>query len=169
MNARPVQPERPEIRVKVADFAVARGDVVIVTVGLGSCIAIALYDAVARVGALAHILLPSEGMSPDTRNGAKFPSTAVPLLRERMRALGAQDGRLRAKLAGGASMFASLLPGAGVSMGERNVLASRGALERAGIPIVGQDVGGGHGRSVYFYLGTGELHVRSLKMGDVVL
>ena len=158
-----------EIRVKVADFAVGRGDVLISTIGLGSCVAIALYDPESRIGGLAHILLPSEGMSPDAHNRAKFPATAVPLIRERMRALGAHDARIRAKIAGGASMFANLLPTGGLNMGERNVVATRSALERAGIPIVGQDVGGECGRSIYFFLESGELHVRSLKKGDVVL
>ena len=66
--------------MKVADYAVASGDAVISTIGLGSCVAIVLHDPVARVGGLAHVLLPSEAMSRDTGNRAKFPGTAVPLL-----------------------------------------------------------------------------------------
>ena len=62
-----------QIRVKVADYAVARGDAVIATLGLGSCVAIAVHDATAGVGGLAHVLLPSETMSRDRSNRAKFP------------------------------------------------------------------------------------------------
>src|SRR5581483_257702 len=79
----------------------------------------------ACAGAMAHILLPSRSLARDTSNPAKFPETAVPLLVERLVALGADPRRLVAKLAGGASMFAALmLPGA-VQMGERNVDAAR--------------------------------------------
>jgi chemotaxis protein CheD len=158
-----------EVRVKVADFAVANGGTVLVTVGLGSCVAIALHDAQAQVGGLAHVLLPSTGMSQDRSNRAKFPSSAVPLLCERMQALGARSGRIRAKIVGGASMFTSLLSATGLQIGERNIMATRVALERAGIPIVAQEVGGDYGRSVYFHTQDGRLVVKSLKAGHVIL
>ncbi len=158
-----------ELRVKVADAAVGRGEVLLTTIGLGSCVAIALHDPALQVAGLAHILLPSETMSHDRGNRAKFPQTAVPLLLERMRALGARDSRLCAKLVGGASMFTSLLPSGGLQIGERNLLATRAALALAGVPIVGEDVGGGHGRSVYFHALDGRLEVRSVAKGNVVL
>ena len=160
---------RAEIRVKVADFAVADARAMLVTVGLGSCVAIALYDPQVRVGGLAHVLLPSTGMSQDRTNRAKFPSTAVPLLCERMQALGARTGRIRAKIVGGASMFTSLLSATGLQIGERNVVATRAALEHAGIPIVGQEVGGDYGRSVYFDVHDGSVTIKSLRAGHVVL
>lgn len=155
--------------MKVADFAVANGDTLLVTVGLGSCVAIALHDAQAQVGGLAHVLLPSTGLSQDRTNRAKFPSSAVPLLCERMQTLGARAGRIRAKIVGGASMFTSLLSASGLQIGERNVVATRVALEQAGIPIVAQDVGGDYGRSVYFHVQNGRLVVKSLKAGHVHL
>jgi chemotaxis protein CheD len=156
-------------RVRVADVATGKGEIVIATVGLGSCVAIMLHDAAARIGGLAHILLPSQSLSKDRANRAKFPATAVPLLLEQMRALGARDDRVTAKIAGGASMFAALLPSSSLQMGERNVIATREALECAKIPLLAQDVGGGHGRSVYFHVSTGAVEVRSLAKGDVVI
>ncbi len=157
-----------EIRVKVADYAVSQGDVILSSVGLGSCIAIALYDARTGVGGLAHILVPSPTLSRDTSNPAKFPSTAVPLLVEEMRRRGASQS-ITAKIAGGASMFASLIPSGGINMGERNAIATRQALTDAGLPLLAEDCGGEHGRSVYFHLGDGRLEIRSLKIGNRVL
>ena len=154
--------------MKVADFAVGKGGGVISTIGLGSCVAIAIYDKQARVGGMAHVLLPSEGLSRDKDNRAKFPGTAVPLLLEEMRKLGAR-GPFTAKIAGGSSMFGALLPSGGINMGERNVLSSRQALSEAGIPLAAQDVGGDYGRSVYFHLDDGRMLVRSLKSGDRAL
>ena len=157
-----------EIRVKVADYAVGHGDAVLATIGLGSCVAIMLYDAAAQVGGLAHILLPSEGLSRDTSNRAKFPSTAVPLLLEEMRRVGAW-GKPVAKIVGGASMFGSLLPSGGVNMGERNVEATKRVLRSADIPLLAHDTGGDYGRSVYFSMTDGRVLVRSLKVGERVL
>ncbi len=154
-----------DLRVRVADYAVAKGNDVISTIGLGSCVAIVIYDRQTRVGGMAHVLLPSEGLSRDKDNRAKFPGTAVPLLLEEMRKLGAR-GPFTAKIAGGASMFGALIPAGGINMGERNVVSSRQALSEAGIPLAAQDVGGDYGRSVYFHLDDGRVFVRSLKSGD---
>jgi chemotaxis protein CheD len=158
-----------EVRVKVADAAVEKGDVTISTIGLGSCVAIMLHDAERRVGGLAHILLPSETLSQDRSNRAKFPTTAVPLLLEKMRALGANRSCIVAKLAGGASMFATLLPTSGLHMGERNLIAARAALARASIPVIAEDVGGGHGRNVFFSVASGDVEVRSMVRGNVII
>ncbi|HET7583411.1 MAG TPA: chemotaxis protein CheD [Gemmatimonadaceae bacterium] len=158
-----------EIRVKVADAAVGQGDAILSTVGLGSCVAIALLDAQAGVGALAHVLLPSATMARDQSNPAKFPSTAVPHMLKAMRALGARESRVTAKIAGGASMFTNLLSNGGLQMGERNILATREALSRAGIPLIAQDVGGGHGRSILFHVADGTLEVRSIVHGNMKL
>ena len=158
-----------EIRVRIADYAVTGEQALLTTTGLGSCVAIALHDAEAGVGGLAHVLLPSVALVRDSGNRAKFADTAVPLLLDEMRALGARPERVRAKLAGGACMFAPLLPANGIAMGERNVLAARQALAAAGVPVVAQDVGGEHGRSVSLHLPDGRLVVTSLRHGHVVL
>ena len=160
-----------EIRVKVADYAVGGGrdEQTLTTIGLGSCVAIMLYDAVARVGGLAHVLLPSESMARDRSNPAKFPTSAVALMLAEMTRLGADARRVSAKLVGGASMFASLMPAAGINIGERNVAAARQALAERGVPIVAEDVGSDHGRSVYFRLQDGRVEVRSLKKGNRVI
>jgi chemotaxis protein CheD len=157
-----------EIRVRVADLAVGRAGDVITTVGLGSCVAIVLHDARARVGGLAHILLPSEAVSRETGNQAKFPGTAVPLLLEQMAALGAGRG-VTAKIVGGASMFTALLSSTGVNMGDRNVDATVRALEAAQIPLVARDTGGDYGRSVSLDVSTGRVDVRSLRRGNIAL
>ncbi len=151
-----------EIIVKVADWAAERGDRVLVTLSLGSCVAIMLHDPGANAGAMAHVLLPSKSLARDASNPAKFPETAVPLLVERLRTLGADPRRLVAKLAGGASMFMQLMAPGTVQMGERNVAAARDALRAAGIPIAREAVGGEVGRSVRFHVADGRVEIRSV-------
>ena len=63
-----------ELRVKVADYAVGRDEQILITIGLGSCVAILLYDEATRVGGLAHAVLPDESMARDRSNPAKFPA-----------------------------------------------------------------------------------------------
>lgn len=158
-----------EIRVKVAECAVGRDEQTLITIGLGSCVAIVLYDQTARIGGLAHVLLPDESMARDRSNPAKFPASAVTVLLAEMTRLGADARRVRAKLVGGASMFSNLLPTGSINIGDRNVAAARQALTRNGIPIVAEDVGSDHGRSVHFHLDNGRVEVRSLRKGNRVL
>jgi chemotaxis protein CheD len=157
-----------EVRVNVAEFAVARDRGLLTASGLGSCVAIVLYDASTRIGAVAHVLLPSAELSRDRTRPAKFPASAVPLLLSEMQALGSW-GRPTARLVGGASMFGALLAAGGVNIGERNITASRGVLAEAGIVVTGEDVGGDYGRSLVFDVSDGSLRVRSLGRGERVL
>lgn len=151
--------------MKVADCRAGAQDTVLITLGLGSCVAIALHDPVARVGGLAHVLLPSVTLARDRTNPAKFPETAVPHLLGLLRTLGAAPERVRARLVGGASMFANLATPGMALMGERNVQASKDALKAARIPMVAEDTGKDYGRSVFFFVGEGRLEVRSVQHG----
>ena len=155
--------------VRVAQHAVGGREDVLVTLGLGSCVAILLEDPEARVGGLAHVLLPQPALSRDRDNHAKFASTAVPLLVDEMKARGARLARLRARLVGGAAMFQSLMVPGSLNMGERNVRAAREALRQAKIPLVGEDVGGDYGRSVRFQVGAGRTVISSVGREDVLL
>lgn len=154
-----------EIVVRVADLRVAKKDEVLVTVGLGSCVAIMLHDPAASVGGMAHVLLPSPALSRRDANPAKFPQSALPHLVELMAREGASPRRITARLAGGASMFAALAPLGTIQMGERNVVASRQALSGLGIPLVGQAVGGDFGRTVRLYVNSGRVEVTSVAHG----
>lgn len=158
-----------DILVRVADLNVGGVEDVLVTVGLGSCVAIVLYDAAARVGGLAHILLPSPALSRDTDNVAKFPQLALPRLLELMAARGANSKRIAARIAGGASMFASLAPAGTIQMGERNVVATRQALSAAGLPLVAEAVGGDFGRTVRLVVADGRVEVSSVAHGTQIL
>jgi len=140
--------------VGVARWAVDQGDTVLVTLGLGSCVAVALYDPEAKVGALLHLMLPSQQMARDRSNPGRFPETAIP-------------AALAAWLVGGASMFG---PGvAAMGMGERIVVAARQALAAAHVPVVAEDVHDRYGRSVYFHLDDGRIEVRSVAHGQRTL
>lgn len=134
------------------------------THGLGSCVAIVLYDATTRVAGLAHILLPNESYSRERSRPAKFADAAVPYLIAEMRRAGA-GSRLTARLVGGASMFGTLLTTGGVNMGDRNVASARIALGRAGVVITGEDVGGDFGRSVSVAVADGSVTVTSMLRG----
>jgi chemotaxis protein CheD len=160
---------RRETIVRMGEYAVVRGEGTLVALGLGSCVAVILLDRHARVGGLAHVVLPAASLSRRQEKPARTAERAVPLLVGAMRIAGADTARIVARLVGGASMFASLLPASTVAMGERNVLAARAALRSAGIPVVGEEVGDTIGRSVSFDVARGNVVIRSVAREDRVL
>lgn len=154
----------------IAEIAVASGEAVLVAAGLGSCVAIALYDSESKVGALAHVLLPEwqekgEGERlPAREKQGKSPFIAVPAMLGRMRDMGMQ-AQPTARIVGGASMFAELLSANTTPIGTRNVVASRLACLQSNVAVAAEAVGGTVGRSVHFELSTGRLDIRTVN-GD---
>jgi chemotaxis protein CheD len=156
---------RPELIVQVADLRAGTGQDILITVGLGSCVAIVLHDPLAGVGGMAHVLLPSPALGRQDDNPAKFPQTAVPRLLELMGQQGGNARRMTARLAGGASMFASLAAPGTIQMGERNVVACRQALYQHGIALTGEATGGDYGRTVRLWVADGRVEVSSVAHG----
>lgn len=164
-------PHVERVPVRIGEIRVADGDSLLFTVGLGSCVAIVLYDARTRIGGLAHSMLPTpaSGRSGATAPVGRFASTAVPELIRMMERAGAARRRLDAWLAGGASMFRDVLDSEGLRLGRRNVEAAREALSAAGLTVRGQDVYGTYGRSVWLRTADGELLITSVNNPDVRL
>ena len=144
--------------VKMADHAVANEDKVLATLGLGSCIGIALYDKFSKVGGLVHIMLPE---NPGGKKVVKYANTGIPFLIAELESVGAKKRRLSAKIVGGASMFKSESGDSVMQIGKRNIEAVKEILKIEGIKIVGSDVGKDYGRSMYFYLDDGRVEVKS--------
>jgi chemotaxis protein CheD len=135
---------------RMAEIVVSRteGDVLI-GLGLGSCIGLALVDGGQRAAALAHVVLPAA-----SRHGAaaaaKFADTAVPAMVLDLERLGIGRSSLGAVLVGGAQMFAV---GGGMDIGSRNEAAVREALKQARIPVIAAMTGGSVGRTMKVYVG----------------
>ncbi len=153
--------------MRIAHHAVAKGRSRLITVGLGSCVAVAIHDRTAKVGGLAHVLLPDASLGRGVENKARYASSAVPLLLDEMKAMGA-SGPFAASLVGGAALFGPLLSFGG-SVGARNIAAARKALAKAKVPLIAEDVGGESGRTVMFDVTTGKVKVRSIRGGEHVL
>ncbi len=130
--------------IGIGDYRV--GSFPMITIGLGSCIGLTLYDPNLRLGAMVHIMLPESGGRTD-RPG-KYADTAVPLLVKELAALGCKNRSIVAKIAGGASMFEYF--GTGLNIGERNAEKVRILLKEYHIQPAAEDVGGKVGRSVTF-------------------
>jgi chemotaxis protein CheD len=147
----------------------APGDV-LVAYGLGSCVAVCLYDPRARVGGMLHALLPAPlAHRRDGSRPAKFVALGVPLLVAALRPLGARPAGLRAYLCGGARMLSPSTFADEFNIGVRNIAMAERALREAEIPLVARATGGNEGRTAKLYIGTGRVLVRTLRHGERVL
>ena len=130
--------------------------------GLGSCVAVFVYDAGTRVGGMAHILLPGPP-GKETENRGRYATTAVAAMVEESLRLGARREALRAKVAGGSRMFSVDAGVPRATVGDKNIEAALQALQEAQVAVVAHDVGGEHGRTVLADLSDGSLTITSVR------
>ena len=155
-----------ETMVRMGELAISDtpGDV-LVSLGLGSCIGLAVVDKRAGVAGLAHIVLPAATGTPKTESLNKFADHAVPALVDGMVERGASRVFMQASLIGGASMFA----GAGLEVGARNADAVRELVAGRRVPVVAEAVGGSKGRTVRVDVKSGAVSVREAGGTEEVL
>ena len=151
------------IKVGMADLKTCKAPDGVITLGLGSCVGIALRDPVTGIGGLAHVMLPdSTAIHNGSSNIPKFADTGITQLVKEMVALGAVQSRLVAKLAGGATMFQFATKSDMMQIGQRNVEASKKKLAELKIPILAEDTGANYGRTVTFFPETGDFVIRAV-------
>ena len=149
------------IKVGMADLNTCVSPDGITTLGLGSCVGIAIRDPLTKIGGLAHVMLPDSTEIKNNLNIYKFADTGIEELVRLLVEKGASRARLVAKIAGGAQMFA-FQNKSDLGRGcERNVQASKKKLAELKIPILAEDTGENFGRTVIFYPETGDYVIRT--------
>ncbi len=157
------------IKVGMADLKLCKAPDKITTLGLGSCVGIAIRDPQTKVGGLAHIMLPDSTQISSNSVKAKFADTGVKELVELMARNGASRSRMVAKIAGGAKMFAFNSKNEMMSVGDRNVEAVKKVLASLNIRILAQDTGNNYGRTVEFDPETGDFLIKAVGKGQKVI
>ncbi len=158
-----------EVRVGIADLNVVKEPEKLITIGLGSCIGIALYDRSAAVAGLSHIMLPFSHQFSNVSNPYKFADLAIPLLISKMVAMGSRKDNIVAKLVGGASMFNFTDKRLNLDIGERNIKAVIEVLDQENISISAMDVGGTKGRTMILDSFDGSVQIKTVGVGVKVI
>jgi len=157
------------IKVGMADVNICKSPDGITTLGLGSCVGIAIRDPLTKIGGLAHVMLPDSTAIKNNSNLFKFADTGIAELVRMLVEAGANKSRMVAKIAGGSQMFAFQNKSDLVRVGDRNVEASKAKLKELNIPILAEDTGNTYGRTVIFYPETGDFLIKSVGKDEKVI
>lgn len=154
--------ENKEVRVGIADAAVVYSPDKLITMGLGSCIGIALYDSGKKIGGLVHIMLPDSTQFKNIVNPLKYADLGVEELLKKMINVGCRKTSITAKIAGGASMFNFPDKKISSDIGRRNSEAVIEVIKKLSIPLLAEDVGGNKGRTMIFDSKDGRVTIKSI-------
>ncbi|MBI5417725.1 chemotaxis protein CheD [Candidatus Poribacteria bacterium] len=159
------------VRVNMSHYMIAKSPVLLETIGLGSCIGIVLFDPHMKIGGMAHCMLPDMSCVKRSANEnlAKYVNTAIDKMYDEMIEKGANKKKLWAKLAGGANMFPDVIKDSSKVIGFRNTEAAKIKLKQLEIPIIAEDTGDSHGRTIVLDTETGDMEVRSIYSGEKII
>ncbi len=152
--------------VGIADMKLLKGAGEIITYALGSCIGISFYDELIKCGALLHIMLPLS-MESNNKSVYKYADSGIKKTLDEMIKNGAAKARIKAKIAGGAQMFA-ISANMG-NIGKRNIQSVKLNLKNQGIMLLKEDVGGEIARTMVLNVANGDVFVRSFGKPEVKL
>jgi chemotaxis protein CheD len=153
----------------MSEIAISKSPDLLVTLGLGSCVGVCIYDSFLKLGGMAHIMLPDSSAAKEVINKGKFADTAIPALVKQMEESGSVKTRMVVKIAGGAQMFSYSGMNNKMLVGPRNIAAVENSLNALGLRISGKSVGGNLGRSINMDLSTGVVKVRMLNSPEIIL
>ncbi len=145
------------ITVGIADCRVSSDpNELLVTHGLGSCIAVAIHDPVAKVAGMLHFMLPDSRAAGEAakQRPHMYADTGIPDLFHSAYAHGADKRRIIVRLVGGAQV---LDPNGVFNIGKKNHAACRRILWAAGVLIQAEEVGGSVSRTVRLEVASGRL------------
>jgi chemotaxis protein CheD len=156
-----------EITVGMGEIQVTQPPHTLVALGIGSCVAVVVYDPKTNVSGLAHIVLPRLAEAQYKAHPTRFADVAVRALINEMKKRGASTQHLRAKVFGGANMFPEVISADSVmDIGGRNITVVLEQFKNHDVEIVAKDLGGHIGRSILFDTSRGSARVRTASFGE---
>ncbi|MDA8159878.1 MAG: chemotaxis protein CheD [Desulfobacteraceae bacterium] len=155
--------------VGISDMKIGtKPDDELVTYSLGSCIGVAIWDPVAKVGALLHYMLPDSSIDKDKaeQKPYMFADTGVPRMFKEIYKYGALKERLKVYIVGGAQV----MDDSGMfNIGKRNQMIIRKMFWKNNVAVTKEDVGGAVNRTITLNVGSGNVRLKVSGQGEVEL
>ena len=150
-----------DISIPMGGLAIGREHNILRTF-VGSCVALCIYDETKKIGGMAHIMLP-KNVSGKSVMGilkeGKFADEAIDIMIEKLNEI-SPNLKLKAKMAGGATIFTHKNDFRTANVGNKNIIGIRLLLQEKKIPLVAQLVGAKNGRWITFYCDVQKIVVK---------
>ena len=169
MSTSNVMETTKEISIPMAGLGIGSGNTTLRTF-VGSCVALCIYDEEKKIAGMAHVMLPKNNTGKSTKytkQEGKFADEAMDILLEKLNRH-SSDLKLKAKIAGGAKIFAHESESGSLNIGNKNIIGIRLILQEKKIPLVSQSVGSNNGRWVTFDCNTQRVVVKD-KEGEKII
>jgi chemotaxis protein CheD len=154
------------IEIQMAQMKISEAPAVLVTKGLGSCLGITFFDPIKKIGAMAHPMLPDINNARVKSNPSRFVNSVIIHTLEELEKKGCLSSRILVKLFGGAHMFSFINTDSVLNVGQKNIEMALATLKELNLKIVGQEVGGTFGRTIYLHLNDGKVLVKTVSWGE---
>jgi len=156
--------------VSIGQIKIGKEEDELCAIGLGSCIAVIIYDSFNKIAGMIHILLPTV-LQKDASDiiPTRYADTGIKILLDKLVDEGAKKSLLRAKIVGGAELFSINSRILKSDVGKRNAKMCKEILKDLNIPLIASDIGGNSGRSATFYVQSNKLKIKTLKKGEKVI
>lgn len=158
--------ENDIIELTMGEMKIAKAPSVMVTRGLGSCLAITIYDPFKKTGAMAHCMLPDIDRGRIQSHPLRFVNFAIRKMVEELEGSGALRIQLIIKLFGGAHIFGFIAADSVLNVGQKNIDIAHATLKELGLKVAGEDTGGAFGRTIELNLENGKVLVKTASSGQ---
>lgn len=150
------------VTVGMGELKVAKSPAVLAVYGIGSCVAVAMYDKLLKIGGIAHVMLPEKlEAKQDCKCPGKYAESGIKYLLGLLEKKGSNKKNISVKIVGGSEMF-SPSEDFEKSVGYDNICSVKSVLQKLQIKLSAEDIGGNKGRSIEFDLQTGTIKVSFL-------
>jgi chemotaxis protein CheD len=151
--------------IGIGEYISEKAPMIIVTLGLGSCVGVCIRDKAKNIGGMVHVMLPQNNSKENLKPG-KYADTGIDLVLEGILKQGGEMRNLEAKIAGGAAMFGN--SSKSMDIGKRNIEAVKSILKSKNIKIISEETAGNRARSIEYDLQSGNLQIKKVGGGEKV-
>lgn len=149
----------PHVYLKPGELFLSRNPAIVSTV-LGSCVSITFFEPALPLGATCHVMLPNGPMD----DGFRFLDSTLAYMVEQITGMGIRPERCEVKIFGGADVLLPRdVPGSRMSVGRQNIREARRRLAVLGIVPKASDIGGKHGRKLFFNTHSGDVFLKKVQ------
>lgn len=144
---------REIVDVNTGEIKIARGQIILRSIAIGSCVVVAAYDSRKKIGVMAHIMLPGSAPKNNDLGKTKYAAEAIDKMLNKMAEAGSQGSDIQACLVGAGNV----LKKEDDTVCKDNIESTTRLLKEKGIPVRAAVLGGVQRKGVFLDAESGSI------------